>query len=146
MDTWASREKFNGDPKNVAKRLILPARVCFRKAIDGGASFKPKTCIVIQRFRHPHLPLLSRRSCFVPRWAHVHPSMGVFGHRQRWLQIRLPPREAGPLRGPRRPIYASASTWSVLRGCVSGLKKQMRLVFACSRCHGQQAPVGATLP
>ncbi|CAK8999613.1 Copia protein (Gag-int-pol protein) [Cleaved into: Copia VLP protein [Durusdinium trenchii] len=58
---WASCEKFTGDTKSIAKHLILPAQVCFRwKPIDGGASFKAKARIVIQGFRDPHLPLLSR--------------------------------------------------------------------------------------
>ncbi|CAK9000573.1 Retrovirus-related Pol polyprotein from transposon RE1 (Retro element 1) (AtRE1) [Includes: Protease RE1 [Durusdinium trenchii] len=58
---WSSCIKFTGDPSTVPKHLILPSRVCYRwKPIDGGTSHKAQACIVIQGFRDPHLPLLSR--------------------------------------------------------------------------------------
>ena len=58
---WSSCQKFEGDASKVSKELILPSRVCYRwKPIDGGSSFKAKARIVIQGFRDPHLPLLSR--------------------------------------------------------------------------------------
>ena len=61
MEKVVFLQKFTGDVTKIAKELILPARVCFRwKPIDGGSSFKAKARIVIQGFRDPHLPLLSR--------------------------------------------------------------------------------------
>ena len=58
---WSSCTKFTGDPSTIPKHLILPSRVCYRwKPIDGGTSHKAKARIVIQGFRDPHLPLLSR--------------------------------------------------------------------------------------
>ena len=58
---WSSCQKFTGDVESIPKELILPSRVCYRwKPIDGGSSFKAKARIVIQGFKDPHLPLLSR--------------------------------------------------------------------------------------
>ena len=58
---WSSCTKFAGDPNTIPRHLILTSRVCYRwKPIDGGASYKAKARIVIQGFRDPHLPLLSR--------------------------------------------------------------------------------------
>lgn len=45
----------------VSKELILPSRVCYRwKPTPNTGGYKAKARIVIQGFRDPHLPLLTR--------------------------------------------------------------------------------------
>ena len=56
---WASCKQV--DSANVPKHLILPSRVCYRwKPVPSTGGFKAKARIVIQGFRDPHLPLLTR--------------------------------------------------------------------------------------
>ena len=84
-DEWAEWQKWSSckpvspnRTSSIAKELILPSRVCYRwKPVDGGASYKPEARIVIQGFRDPHLPLLSRDApvlarislMVIPQWA-----------------------------------------------------------------------------
>eukprot|EP00435_Cladocopium_sp_Y103_P049983 s529_g15.t1 len=56
---WSSCRAILG--AKVAKQLILPSRVCFKwKPTPNTGGYKAKARIVIQGFRDPHLPLLTR--------------------------------------------------------------------------------------
>ena len=137
---WASCEKFTGDTKSIAKHLILPARVCFRwKPVDGGASFKAKARIVIQGFRDPHLPLLSRDAPVLSRIGLVDIvngdcksafSQGKPDHeRPEKIYMRVPQdgvsREAAPewaqepdvVRAPRPSLWPSECTTTMVPAC-----------------------------
>ena len=58
---WSSCQVFTGDTSKIDRKLILPARICYKwKPMDGGSWFKAKARIVVQGFRDPHLPLLAR--------------------------------------------------------------------------------------
>ena len=60
-EQWSSCEAVELQENEVDPRLILKSRVCYRwKPKDGGKWFKPKARIVIQGYRDPHLPLLTR--------------------------------------------------------------------------------------
>ena len=60
-EKWSSCEAIELQENEVDPRLILKSRVCYRwKPKDGGKWFKPKARIVIQGYRDPHLPLLTR--------------------------------------------------------------------------------------
>lgn len=49
------------ESRMIAKKLIIPARTCFKwKILADGYSKKAKARIVVQGFRDPHLPLLAR--------------------------------------------------------------------------------------
>ena len=57
--TWSSCKVVAG--AKVPKELILPSRVCYRwKPTPNTGGYKAKARIVIQGFRDPHLPLLTR--------------------------------------------------------------------------------------
>ena len=60
-EKWSSCKPVKLQDNEVDPRLILKSRVCYRwKPKDGGKWFKPKARIVIQGYRDPHLPLLTR--------------------------------------------------------------------------------------
>eukprot|EP00435_Cladocopium_sp_Y103_P039387 s1919_g10.t1 len=60
-EKWSSCEAVELQENEVDPRLILKSRVCYRwKPKDGGKWFKAKARIVIQGYRDPHLPLLTR--------------------------------------------------------------------------------------
>ena len=49
------------EENEVDPRLVMKSRVAYKwKPLDGGASHKAKARIVIQGYRDPHLPLLTR--------------------------------------------------------------------------------------
>ena len=71
-ETWSSCQPVELREGEVDPSLILKSRVCYRwKPKDGGKWFKAKARIVIQGYRDPHLPLLTRdspvlsKTCFI---------------------------------------------------------------------------------
>lgn len=71
-ETWSSCQPVELRDGEVDPSLILKSRVCYRwKPKDGGKWFKAKARIVIQGYRDPHLPLLTRdspvlsKTCFI---------------------------------------------------------------------------------
>ena len=60
-ENWSSCRPIKAKSGEIPNELILRSRVCYRwKPKDGGKWFKAKARIVVQGYRDPHLPLLSR--------------------------------------------------------------------------------------
>ncbi len=77
-EMWSSCQPVELKENEVDPKLILKSRVCYRwKPKDGGKWFKAKARIVLQGYRDPHLPLLTRdspvlsKTCFIliVQWA-----------------------------------------------------------------------------
>ncbi len=70
-EMWSSCQPVELKENEVDPKLILKSRVCYRwKPKDGGKWLKAKARIVLQGYRDPHLPLLTRDSPVLSKTFH----------------------------------------------------------------------------